>query len=155
MGIWLIIWRYELPFLAILWPNLNIFGFFQNGKASSPTKTDGNAPQMILPQKKPMQPPHVSAQDGVRSDLLKAIRDGKKSFFLLFFGKKIFNSTKLSPESSEIYVSIHSQLFWQGRKKSFVSRRTCFRISISRKKILFQVLLWRKWNNVKRPKRKR
>jgi hypothetical protein len=48
----------------------------KNGKASSPTKTDGNAPQMILPQKKPMQPPHVSAQDGVRSDLLKAIRDG-------------------------------------------------------------------------------
>jgi len=32
---------------------------------------------MILPKKKQMQPPHVSAQDGVRSDLLKAIRDGK------------------------------------------------------------------------------
>ena len=51
---------------------------FQNGKSSSPTKTDGTgSSQMILPKKKQMQPPHVSAQDGVRSDLLKAIRDGK------------------------------------------------------------------------------
>jgi len=48
-----------------------------NGKSSSPTKTDGTgSSQMILPKKKQMQPPHVSAQDGVRSDLLKAIRDG-------------------------------------------------------------------------------
>ena len=98
---------------------------------------------MILPQKKPMQPPHVSAQDGVRSDLLKAIRDGKKSFFFAFYFGKKFSILQMSesPESSEIYVSIHSQLFWQGRKKSFVSRKTCFRTSISRKKILFQVLL--------------
>ena len=36
---------------------------------------------MILPKKKQMQPPHVSAQDGVRSDLLKAIRDGKNIIF--------------------------------------------------------------------------
>merc|ERR1712241_435768 len=48
----------------------------KNGKSSSPTKTDGGTSQMILPKKKQMQPPHVSAQDGVRSDLLKAIRDG-------------------------------------------------------------------------------
>ena len=40
---------------------------------------------MILPKKKQMQPPQVSAQDGVRSDLLKAIRDGKnrKNFYTL------------------------------------------------------------------------
>ena len=48
----------------------------------SPTKTDGGSsgggtPAMIMPQKKPMQNPHLAAQDGVRSDLLKAIRDGK------------------------------------------------------------------------------
>ena len=49
---------------------------FQNEKSSSPTKTDGS-PALIMPQKKPMQPPHFAAQDGVRSDLLKAIRDGK------------------------------------------------------------------------------
>ena len=81
-----------------------------------------------------MQPPHVSAQDGVRSDLLKAIRDGKKigPFSVLFFCTNV----RFPPESSEIYVSIHSQLFWQGRKKSFVSRRTTFPISISRKKII-------------------
>ena len=31
-----------------------------------------------MPQKKPVQNPHLAAQDGVRSDLLKAIRDGKR-----------------------------------------------------------------------------
>jgi len=31
---------------------------------------------MIMPQKKTSQPPQFAAQDGVRSDLLKAIRDG-------------------------------------------------------------------------------
>lgn len=50
----------------------------KNGKSgSSPTKTDsgsngGGTPALIMPKKKPMQTP----QDGVRSDLLKAIRDG-------------------------------------------------------------------------------
>lgn len=45
--------------------------------ASSPTKTDGSSGSaLIMPQKKPSQPPHFAAQDGVRSDLLKAIRDG-------------------------------------------------------------------------------
>ena len=98
---------------------------------------------MILPQKKPMQPPHVSAQDGVRSDLLKAIRDGKKSFFFAFYFGKKFSILQMSesPESSEIYVSIHSQLFWQGRQKSFVSKRTYFVFQFHEKKILFQVLL--------------
>ena len=50
------------------------FAFFltQNGKSgSSPTKTDG---ALIMPKKKPSV---HAAQDGVRSDLLKAIRDGK------------------------------------------------------------------------------
>lgn len=49
----------------------------KNEKAASPTKTDGvsSSPQMIMPKKKPSQP-HPLAQDGVRSDLLKAIRDG-------------------------------------------------------------------------------
>ena len=50
--------------------------FLQNEKSASPTKTDGNStPQMIMPKKKTSQP--LVAQDGVRSDLLKAIRDGK------------------------------------------------------------------------------
>ena len=49
----------------------------------SPTKTDGNStPQMIMPQKKTSQPPQFAAQDGVRSDLLKAIRDGKISVLI-------------------------------------------------------------------------
>ena len=53
--------------------------YFQNGKSSlSPTKTDsGTSGGLIMPQKKPVQNPHLAAQDGVRSDLLKAIRDGK------------------------------------------------------------------------------
>jgi len=43
----------------------------KNGKSSSsPTKTDG---ALIMPKKKPSV---HAAQDGVRSDLLKAIRDG-------------------------------------------------------------------------------
>ena len=51
----------------------------------SPTKTDGNsAPQMIMPKKKTSQPP----QDGVRSDLLKAIRDG--NYFCLHFRKVVY-----------------------------------------------------------------
>merc|ERR1719414_2818342 len=49
----------------------------KNEKSVSPTKTDGNStPQMIMPKKKTSQPPQFAAQDGVRSDLLKAIRDG-------------------------------------------------------------------------------
>ena len=56
---------------------------FQNEKSSSPTKTDGGTSALIMPQKKPKQP--NAAQDGVRSDLLKAIRDGKCiSTFSLF-----------------------------------------------------------------------
>ena len=65
---------------SILYHQLFV-NIFQNGKSSSPTKTDGGTSQMILPKKKQMQPPHVSAQDGVRSDLLKAIRDGKNIIF--------------------------------------------------------------------------
>ena len=38
---------------------------------------------MIMPQKKTSQPPQFAAQDGVRSDLLKAIRDGKISVLKL------------------------------------------------------------------------
>ena len=37
---------------------------------------------MIMPQKKTSQPPQFAAQDGVRSDLLKAIRDGKISVLI-------------------------------------------------------------------------
>jgi len=50
----------------------------KNGKSSlSPTKTDGGSSGgLIMPKKKPVQNPHLAAQDGVRSDLLKAIRDG-------------------------------------------------------------------------------
>ena len=64
--------------------------FLQNGKSSSsPTKTDsgsngGGTPALIMPKKKPMQTP----QDGVRSDLLKAIRDGKCIAQKLSFAKQ-------------------------------------------------------------------
>ena len=67
--------------------------FLQNGKSSSsPTKTDsgsngGGTPALIMPKKKPMQTP----QDGVRSDLLKAIRDGKSAFEALQKQNKTMN----------------------------------------------------------------
>ena len=58
---------------------LKITNGVNNGdkKASSPVKTNG-APSTGL--KKPAQPFHMTAQDGMRSDLLKAIRDGKIGF---------------------------------------------------------------------------
>ena len=60
-------------------------GFFQN-KINSPSKTESSSPpksnSILSPVglKKPQPPAHLVVQDGVRSDLLKAIRDGKLIF---------------------------------------------------------------------------
>ena len=70
--------------------------FFQN-KINSPSKTESSSPpksnSILSPVglKKPQPPAHLVVQDGVRSDLLKAIRDGKLLFkvnVLLGCGKR-------------------------------------------------------------------
>ena len=58
----------------------------ESSTASSPPKS------VISPVvlKKPAQPAHLVIQDGVRSDLLKAIRDGELNFTIITNIKYLF-----------------------------------------------------------------
>ena len=96
---------------------------------------------MILPQKKPMQPPQVSAQDGVRSDLLKAIRDGKKFFFLSFFFCKKISILQMSGSLLKVVRFMYQfilNFFGKAERKVLFQEKIVFVFQFHEKKSFFR-----------------
>ena len=79
---------------------LNPGNHIRSGKMNGDIKSGVGSPQkssILSPPglRKPVQPSHLKAQDGVRSDLLKAIRDGKRKLISIFYWKLYLNNKNL------------------------------------------------------------